>query len=99
MAAANLLEVAIVVDGTGDAVNTRRLDELVLLLQIEVVEVTSEQVNIGRQAYRDFGKGNRHPARLNFGDCFPYALAIVTGEALLFKGDDFTHTGIAAATP
>lgn len=49
------------------------------------------------QAYRDFGRGSGHPARLNFGDCFWYALATVTGEPLLFRGDDFSHTDLVPA--
>ena len=58
--------------------------------------VTTEHVSAARQAWRRFGKGN-HPAALNFGDCFAYALADVTGEPLLFKGDDFALTDIEAA--
>ena len=50
---------------------------------------------IARQAYRDFGKGSGHPAKLNFGDCFAYALATERGEPLLYKGDDFAHAGLA----
>jgi ribonuclease VapC len=60
--------------------------------------VTKAQVRIVRQAYIDFGKGN-HPAGLNFGDCFAYALAKATGEPLLFKGDDFARTDIPPALP
>jgi ribonuclease VapC len=52
-----------------------------------------------REAYRDFGLGSGHPARLNFGDCFAYALPRATGEPLLFKGDDFVRTDIAPARP
>ncbi|RYY26869.1 MAG: type II toxin-antitoxin system VapC family toxin [Sphingomonadales bacterium] len=59
--------------------------------------VTAEQGRIGREAYRIYGQGAGHPARLNFGDCFAYALAKTTGEPLLFKGDDFAQTDIAAA--
>jgi ribonuclease VapC len=59
--------------------------------------VTVEQAAIGREAHRLFGQASGHPARLNFGDCFAYALAKVIGEPLLFKGDDFAHTDIAAA--
>jgi ribonuclease VapC len=59
--------------------------------------VTSDQARIARQAYRDYGKRSGHPARLNFGDCFAYALAIDTDEALLFKGDDFGHTDVRRA--
>jgi ribonuclease VapC len=66
--------------------------------QIIIEPVTEAQARIAREAYRDFGKGSGHPARLNFGDCFAYALAKVTGEALLFKGDDFAHTDIKPAS-
>jgi ribonuclease VapC len=59
--------------------------------------VTEPQARIAREAYRDFGKGSSHPAKLNFGDCFAYALAKFTGEPLLFKGDDFAHTDIGPA--
>jgi ribonuclease VapC len=60
--------------------------------------VTEAQARVAREAYRDFGKGSGHPARLNFGDCFAYALAKVTGEPLLFKGNDFAQTDIKSAT-
>jgi ribonuclease VapC len=61
--------------------------------------VTFDQARIARDAYRDFGKGSGHKAGLNFGDCFAYALAKATGEALLFKGDDFGHTDVSVALP
>jgi ribonuclease VapC len=67
------------------------------VLNIEVVPFGSDQVMLAQEAYRTYGKGRRHPAKLNFGDCFSYALAKVTGEPLLFKGSDFTHTDIASA--
>jgi ribonuclease VapC len=63
---------------------------------IVIEPVTVDQVHVARQAFHDFGKG-RHPASLNFGDCFAYALAKVTGEPLLFKGEDFKKTDIIAA--
>ena len=63
---------------------------------VELVPVTSEHANAARRAWRRFGKGN-HPAALNFGDCFAYALADTTGEPLLFKGDDFVSTDVEAA--
>lgn len=59
--------------------------------------VTEVRARIARAAYRDFGIGSGHPAQLNFGDCFAYALARAVGEPLLFKGDDFTHTGVTPA--
>ena len=64
---------------------------------IEIVPITPEQALIGDAAYRRFGRGTGHPASLNFGDCFAYALSRATGEPLLFKGDDFTHTDVLAA--
>jgi ribonuclease VapC len=76
---------------------SRRLDDLLRVLDIAIESVTEEQARIAREAYRDYGHGSGHPARLNFGDCFAYALARVTGEPLLFKGDDFTHTDITPA--
>lgn len=59
-----------------------------------MVDVTAADARSARQAYRDFGRGSGHRARLNFGDCFSYALAIRLDEPLLFKGDDFVHTDV-----
>ncbi len=97
MAAATFLETALVVDDLGDPVKSRRLDELIEALGIDIVDTTAEHARIARAAYRDFGKGSGHPAGLNFGDCFAYALAAATNEPLLFKGDDFSHTNLQAA--
>lgn len=96
MSAANLLEAGIVADCQTDARTGRQLDALVADLRLRIEPVTEEQVGIARQAYLDFGRGN-HPAKLNFGDCFAYALARTTGEPLLFKGDDFGQTDIDVA--
>ncbi|MES2441861.1 MAG: type II toxin-antitoxin system VapC family toxin [Pseudomonadota bacterium] len=96
MSAANYLEAGIVIDQNDDPALSARLDALLAELQIEIIPVSSELARIGRQAYREFGKGN-HPARLNFGDCFAYALAKASGEPLLFKGNDFSQTDIIAA--
>jgi ribonuclease VapC len=93
MSAANFLEAAINIDAFGDAQASRQLDTFIRRAEIEIRSVTFEQSQIARQAYLDFGKG-RHPAGLNFGDCFAYALARDTGEPLLFKGDDFGKTDI-----
>ena len=98
ISAANLLEAGIVADHQADSRAGRQLDALVGRISLRIEPVTEEQVRIARQAYLDFGKGN-HPAKLNFGDCFAYALAKATGEPLLFKGDDFGHTDIRAAAP
>ena len=72
-------------------------DDLIAQAGIMVEPVTLEQADIARAAYRDFGKGSGHPAALNFGDCFAYALAKSMREPLLFKGDDFSHTDVAIA--
>jgi ribonuclease VapC len=97
LSAANFFETAMVVDGSRDPIASRRLDDLLRIADIRIEPVTEQQVRIAREAYRDFGKGNGHPAQLNFGDCFAYALAKVSGEALLYKGDDFSHTDVASA--
>lgn len=97
LSAANYLETGIVVDGRRNPVLSRRLDELLASLDTEVVPVSEEHARSARQAYRDFGKGSGHPAQLNFGDCFAYALAAETGEPLLYKGEDFTHAGVRPA--
>lgn len=72
-------------------------EALVQRLGLTVEDVTLEQALLGRDAYRAYGRGTRSPARLNFGDCFAYALSKATGEPLLFKGDDFAQTDIVAA--
>ena len=97
MSAGTLVELNVVVDGKRDPVRSARLDELVQRSDMEIIDVTAEQAHIARDAYRDFGKGSGHPARLNFGDCFSYALAKTTGEPLLFKGDGFGHTDLTPA--
>jgi ribonuclease VapC len=65
--------------------------------RIDIVPFDADQASVARAAYQDFGRGSGHPARLNFGDCFAYALATVTGEPLLFKGEDFVATGVWSA--
>jgi ribonuclease VapC len=94
MSAGTLLETSAVVDANRDPVLSRRLDDLVRAIPLLVEPVTADQVEIARQGYRDFGRGSQHPAQLNFGDCFAYALARSRGEPLLFKGKDFGHTDI-----
>lgn len=76
---------------------TRLMETLVRALNLVVEDVTREQALLGRDAYRAYGRGTGHPARLNFGDCFAYALSRATGEPLLFKGDDFARTDVVAA--
>ncbi len=94
LSAANYLEAAVVIDGSRDPIASRRFDDLVREAALSIESVTEDQMRIARGAYRDFGKGSGHPAQLNFGDCFAYALAKETGEPLLFKGNDFIHTDI-----
>ena len=97
ISAATFLETATVVDGSRDPILSRRLDDLVTEASIAIQPVTEAQARIARDAYRDYGHGSGHPARLNFGDCFAYALARDSGEPLLFKGDDFGHTDVTPA--
>lgn len=98
ISAANYLEAAIVVDNQVSAAAGRQVDAFVSRAGIQVEPVTREHADLARQAYLDFGKGN-HPARLNFGDCFAYALSKATGQPLLFKGDDFAETDLQSALP
>jgi ribonuclease VapC len=99
ISAACYVEAAVVIDGMGDPVTSSRLDQLLAALGVTIVDLSVDQARIARAAYRDFGRGSGHPARLNLGDCFSYALAKATGEPLLFKGDDFGHTDLTASVP
>jgi ribonuclease VapC len=96
ISAANLLEAAIAVDRFPDPA-AAVFDRLIRRTAIRIEPVTVAQVSIARDAYRRFGKGAGHPARLNFGDCFAYALAKELDEPLLFVGQDFVHTDIRRA--
>src|SRR5712671_6610120 len=98
VSAANFVETALVIDGSRDPIASRRFDDLVKEARIVIEPVSEAQARIAREAYRDFGKGSGHPAKLNFGDCFAYALAKVTGEPLLFKGEDLARTDITPAS-
>jgi ribonuclease VapC len=96
LSAASLVEAGIVMQGRLGEEGERRLDQLLFRLGAEVVPVSREYAEIARSAFRRFGKG-RHPAGLNFGDCFAYALARPLGEPLLFLGDHFSQTDVAVA--
>ena len=96
MSVANLVEAAMVVESRVGPSGGDQLDILVERSPIELVPVTLEQAQVARRTWRRFGKGN-HPAGLNFGDCFAYALAETTREPLLFKGSDFSLTDIESA--
>ena len=93
---ANLLETSIVLEGRGGEAAGHELDLFLRDAEIELAPVTVEHLEAARRAWRRFGKGN-HPASLNFGDCFAYALAELVDEPLLFKGGDFAQTDIEAA--
>jgi ribonuclease VapC len=97
VSAVNFVESAVVIDASRDPIASRRFDDFITEANIFIEPVTEIQAKIARDAYRDFGKGSGHPAKLNFGDCFAYALAKAIGEPLLFKGGDFSHTDIISA--
>ncbi len=96
ISAGTYIETAIVVDSNRDPVLSGRLNDLLAVTNVKIEPVTKQHAEIARQAYRDFGKGSGHPAALNFGDCFAYALSIATGEPLLSKGEDFAQTDVKA---
>ena len=96
MSAASYVEVSIIAEAETSGTGSRQLDALLHTTGMVIEPVTVEQAHVARQAWADFGRG-RHPAKLNFGDCFAYALAKVSGEPLLFKGEDFRRTDIPAA--
>ncbi len=96
LSAGSWIELAAVTSKEGDEAVVAALSVLLADLRIEIAPVTVVQARLGHDAYRSFGKG-RHEARLNFGDCFSYALAKETGLPLLFKGNDFTQTDITPA--
>jgi len=98
MSVATLVEISIIIESRYGAEGLRDLDLLIERAGIELVPVDVEQARAARSAYSRFGKG-RHPAALNLGDCFSYALARVLGEPLLFKGDDFSRTDVSASRP
>jgi ribonuclease VapC len=97
ISAATYVETAAIIDASRDPIASRRFDDLLHEARFAIEPVTEAQARIAREAYRDFGRGSGHPARLNFGDCFAYALAKAMTEPLIFKGDDFTRTDIASA--
>ena len=96
MSAASFLETAIVAESRGGSAAAHALDVFLDRAGMELAPVTPAQARAARRAWQRFGKGN-HPAGLNFGDCFSYALAESAREPLLFKGEDFARTDIEAA--
>jgi ribonuclease VapC len=97
ISASTLLEAAIVVDMQGAPALGRNFDRLIAETGTVVEPFTAAQADIARRAFAAFGRGTGHPARLNFGDCFAYALARETGEPLLYKGRDFVETDVKPA--
>lgn len=91
---ANWLEASMVAHGQLGAAGTALVDRLVAEAGVEIEPVTVEQARRARLAFERYGRGSGSPAKLNFGDCFAYALSSSTGEPLLFKGDDFVHTDV-----
>ncbi len=85
-----------IVDRRGDPIARERFEQIFDELAIQIIAVTVEHARLAREAWRDFGKG-RHPARLNYGDCFAYGAAKAERAPLLFKGDDFGRTDIEPA--
>ncbi len=98
ISAATYVELGIVVDGARDAVVSGALDSFLDEAGIRVESMTASQARLARMAHQRFGRGSGHPARLNMGDCFSYALARELGEPLLFEGGDFTLTDIEIVT-
>ena len=96
VSAATFVETAIVVESQTKDSGSRQVDAFFRRAGITIEPVTEEHAHLARQAFTDYGKG-RHPAGLNYGDCFSYALAKATGEPLLFKGKDFSKTDLVAA--
>ena len=96
MSAATALELYAVADGRGELAQRRRVDSLLKVLRVRPVPFDTDQAQIARDAYRDFGRGSGGAAKLNLGDCFSYALAAHTSQSLLFVGQDFARTDIRA---
>ncbi len=97
ISAVNYVEAAAVIEGSRNPLASRRFEDFFREAGFTFEEVTISQAVIAREAYKDYGKGSEHPAQLNFGDCFAYALAKVMGEPILFKGRDFGHTDLTSA--
>ncbi len=96
ISAATLFEAAMVLESRFGERGGAELDLWLHKAGVEIVALDAQQADLARRAWRRFGKG-RHPAGLNYGDCFSYALAMTTGESLLFKGEDFSRTDVARA--
>jgi ribonuclease VapC len=97
ISAGSILECGIVVGARYGEIGLQGMRKLCAGLALDIVPVDADQARIGYETFRHYGRGSRHPAKLNFGDCFSYALAKTRNLPLLFKGDDFIHTDIQPA--
>jgi len=97
VSAVSYVETAAVIEGGRNPIASRRFDDFFREASFTIEAVTVLQARIAREAYRDYGKGSKHPAQLNLGDCFAYALAKSMDEPILFKGRDFGYTDLASA--
>lgn len=99
MSAATMVEVNAVLYRRGRVDTVRRVQRLLAEFDVEVVPFDCDQARLASDAYRDYGRGSGHPANLNLGDCYSYALAAQRNEPLLYVGDDFMHTDLTSALP
>lgn len=97
ISAGNLLELHLVLQRKDRPEATKKMEAVLAAANVDVIPVSEAQVALGREAHRRYGKGSGHPAKLNFGDCFAYALAAETGEPLLCTGEDFGLTDVRLA--
>ena len=97
ISAATVIEARVVAHRRGGKALVEALDDLLMTISTQVVPVEEPEADIAHAAFVQYGKGSGHPAQLNFGDLFSYALAKARGVPLLYKGDDFVHTDIEAA--
>jgi ribonuclease VapC len=97
MSAPTYVELCAVIHRRGRPEINRNVDRLLAAFGIEIEPFDVDQARVAAQAYRDYGRGSGHPARLNLGDSYSYALAAVTGEPLLYRGEDFGHTDLRSA--
>ena len=97
ISASTALELMIVIESRKGEIGGRDLDLFLHRAKIDIVPFDGEQAELARIAWRRYGKGNGHPAQLNFGDCFAYTLSKISGEPLLFKGNDFSQTDVLVA--
>jgi ribonuclease VapC len=93
LSTASFVECSMILESRYGADGVRDLDLFIAKAQVSLVAVDEEQAHLARRAFRNYGKG-RHPAGLNFGDCFSYALSQALNEPLLFKGGDFSQTDV-----